>query len=103
MLADLQAAARPPDTIPTSALLAETAARVGPLDTNAIRLAQARLDSLTKPPGSLGRLEELALQLAGITGQISARLEQRLIYVFAADHGVVAERVSAYPAVVTCK
>ena len=61
----------------------------------------ARLDSLTKPPGSLGRLESLAIQLAGITGDPVAAFERRAIVVAAADHGVVRQGVSAYPADVT--
>ncbi len=66
-----------------------------------MRAAQWRLDSLTKPLGSLGRLEQLAVQLAGITGHVLPTVDDRIIYVFAADHGVTAEGVSAYPAIVT--
>ena len=66
-------------------------------------LARARLDSLTKPPGSLGRLEEIAIQLAGITGQPLVRLGERIVIVMAGDHGVVAEGVSAYPSEVTAQ
>jgi len=64
--------------------------------------AQRHLDSLTKPPGSLGRLEELALRLAALRGG-APRVEQPVIFTFAADHGVVAERVSAYPQSVTAQ
>jgi nicotinate-nucleotide--dimethylbenzimidazole phosphoribosyltransferase len=63
--------------------------------------AQAHLDHLTKPRGSLGRLEGIAVQLAGITGRADAPLDRRHIVVFAADHGVTARGVSAYPAAVT--
>ena len=66
-------------------------------------LARARLDSLTKPPGSLGRLEEIAIQLAGITGRPLVRLGDRIVLVMAGDHGVVAEGVSAYPSEVTAQ
>ena len=66
-------------------------------------LARARLDSLTKPPGSLGRLEEIAIQLAGITGRPLVRLGERIVIVMAGDHGVVAEGVSAYPSEVTAQ
>jgi len=64
--------------------------------------AQRHLDSLTKPPGSLGRLEELALGLAVLRGGAPA-VDRPVIFTFAADHGVVAEGVSAYPQVVTAQ
>src|SRR2546422_1021257 len=62
--------------------------------------AQRHLDSLTKPPGSLGRLEEIAARLAALAGG-APRVERPHIFTFAADHGVVAEGVSAYPQIVT--
>lgn len=65
--------------------------------------ARERLDQLTKPQGSLGRLEELAIQLAGITGRPRPRLPRKAVLVFAADHGVAAEGVSAYPQAVTAQ
>ncbi|PYM91570.1 MAG: nicotinate-nucleotide--dimethylbenzimidazole phosphoribosyltransferase [Candidatus Rokuibacteriota bacterium] len=64
--------------------------------------AQRHLDSLTKPPGSLGRLEEIALRLALLSGRAPA-VARPVIFTFAADHGVVAEGVSAYPPVVTAQ
>src|SRR5438876_11070781 len=64
--------------------------------------AQRHLDSLTKPPGSLGRLEELAARLAVLAGG-APRVERPHIFTFAADHGVVAEGVSAYPQTVTAQ
>src|SRR5258706_393261 len=64
--------------------------------------AQRHLDSLTKPPGSLGRLEEIALRLALLGGRAPA-VARPVIFTFAADHGVVAEGVSAYPSVVTAQ
>ena len=73
----------------------------GPLDEEAIRAASSRLDALTKPPGSLGRLEALAIQLAGISGDVGATYRRRAIVVAAADHGVVDQGVSAYPSDVT--
>jgi nicotinate-nucleotide--dimethylbenzimidazole phosphoribosyltransferase len=63
--------------------------------------ALARQGQLTKPPGSLGRLEQGAVQLATLQGRDAPSLDQVLITVFAADHGVAAEGVSAYPQVVT--
>ncbi|MEX2446513.1 MAG: nicotinate-nucleotide--dimethylbenzimidazole phosphoribosyltransferase [Dehalococcoidia bacterium] len=67
------------------------------------RMAEARQASLTKPPGSLGRLEALAARIAAITGEPRPRLDQRLIVVAAGDHGVAARGVSAYPAEVTAQ
>lgn len=64
-------------------------------------LSQQKLDNLTKPVGSLGRLEELARQIAGITGNICPVLDKKCIFTMAADHGVVAEGISAYPSEVT--
>lgn len=77
--------------------------RVGPLDVAAMAAARARHQQLTKPPGSLGRLEELAIKLAGITGQPIARLDRKAVVVMAADHGVAAAGVSAYPSAVTAQ
>jgi nicotinate-nucleotide--dimethylbenzimidazole phosphoribosyltransferase len=82
-------------------LLAETIARIGPLDEAAIVRARAREGMLTKPPGSLGRLEDLAIQLAGIVGNERPALRRKAIVIMAGDHGVTAEGVSAYPAAVT--
>ena len=68
-------------------------------------MAEARigLDRLTKPPGSLGRLEDLVVQLAGITGRTDAAVDRKAIVVAAADHGVTAQGVSAYPSAVTAQ
>ena len=65
--------------------------------------AREHLDRLTKPPGSLGRLETLVVQLAGISGSASPRIERPAVVVFAADHGVTAQGVSAYPSSVTAQ
>ena len=75
--------------------------RIRPLDQEAMAAAGARQDLLTKPQGSLGRLESLSIQLAGITGQSRPRIEHKVVAVMAGDHGVVAEGVSAYPQEVT--
>ena len=64
--------------------------------------ARGHLDHLTKPPGSLGRLEEIAVRLAVVRGG-PPRVERPVVFVFAADHGVVAEGVSAYPQIVTAQ
>lgn len=74
---------------------------IGGLDPAAFQRAQARLDSLTKPPGSLGRLEQIARRLVAITGQKLPRVARKSIIVMAADHGVAEEGVSAYPQEVT--
>ncbi len=58
---------------------------------------------LTKPPGSLGRLEELAVRLAGMTGNPVPVVTHKVVFVLAADHGVVRQGVSAYPQAVTAQ
>ncbi|HJR53769.1 MAG TPA: nicotinate-nucleotide--dimethylbenzimidazole phosphoribosyltransferase [Gemmatimonadota bacterium] len=70
-------------------------------DADAEREARAYLDSLAKPPGSLGGLEDLAARLSAIAGFPPAPLERACVLVFGADHGVAARGVSAYPAEVT--
>ena len=72
-----------------------------PVSKQKLNEAQKRLDSLTKPPGSLGRLEELGRRYAAIKGLESPRVRKKTVYVFAADHGVAQQGVSAYPAEVT--
>ena len=71
-------------------------------DDDALVAARRHLDTLTKPPGSLGRLEELAARLAVLRGG-APRVESPVVFVFAGDHGVVAEGVSAYPQSVTAQ
>jgi nicotinate-nucleotide--dimethylbenzimidazole phosphoribosyltransferase len=75
--------------------------RIQPLDEAAVQEARARQDTLTKPQGSLGRLEELSIQLAGIMGKPIPVIKDKVIITMAGDHGVVAEGVSAYPQEVT--
>jgi nicotinate-nucleotide--dimethylbenzimidazole phosphoribosyltransferase len=84
-----------------SDLLERTIAAIAPLDADAMRAAEARQLQLTKPPKALGRLETLSIQLAGIQGREQPVIEHKAIAVMAADHGVVAEGVSAFPAEVT--
>ncbi|MCU0120775.1 nicotinate-nucleotide--dimethylbenzimidazole phosphoribosyltransferase [Pseudomonas sp. B2M1-30] len=72
-----------------------------PVNSDAVANAAARQQQLTKPAGSLGRLETVAVQLAGLQGQLKPRLDQLWIAIFAGDHGVVAEGVSAFPQEVT--
>lgn len=72
-----------------------------PLDRGAMTAAEVYQARLAKPPGSLGRLEELSIQLAGITGRVHNALNKKQLLVFAADNGVVAEGVSSAPQSVT--
>ncbi len=83
--------------------LNEAIEKISPPDRAAEGAAQKRLDRLTKPQGSLGRLEELARRVAGIQGEVPPRLGRKLLFVFAADHGIAAEGVSAYPKEVTAQ
>jgi nicotinate-nucleotide--dimethylbenzimidazole phosphoribosyltransferase len=84
-----------------TAVLAETISRIRPLDAEAMRAAEARQMQLTKPPKALGRLESLSIHLAGIKGSALPRIQHKAIAVMAADHGVTAEGVSAFPPEVT--
>lgn len=81
--------------------LQEYIASVTPLDQAAMADARERQAQLAKPPGSLGRLEELSIQLAGITGKVYNRVERKELLVFASDNGVVAEGVASAPQSVT--
>jgi nicotinate-nucleotide--dimethylbenzimidazole phosphoribosyltransferase len=77
---------------------------IAPPDRAAMEAARERIDHLTKPAGSLGRLEELAVQLAGIAGGLPAhRYERRTILIAAGDHGCTEDGVSAYPSDVTAQ
>ena len=84
-----------------SPLVDQTIAAIGPPDAAAVAAATARQGMLTKPPGSLGRLETLSIQLAGILGQPIPQITGKAVIVAAGDHGVAQEGVSAYPSEVT--
>src|SRR5437588_4760135 len=85
-------------------LLEDTVAAIGSLAAPAMAAARQRQGMLTKPPGSLGRLEELAIWVAGVTGEPVPRpLERRAVVVMAGDHGVTRQGVSAYPSAVTAQ
>ncbi|NQT46943.1 MAG: nicotinate-nucleotide--dimethylbenzimidazole phosphoribosyltransferase [Candidatus Omnitrophica bacterium] len=71
------------------------------LNQDLVKKAQKRLDNLTKPQGSLGRLEELASLIVGITKKENPSLQNKVIFTFAGDHGVTEEGVSAFPKEVT--
>jgi nicotinate-nucleotide--dimethylbenzimidazole phosphoribosyltransferase len=74
---------------------------IAPLDRPAMEAARERQGILTKPPGSLGRLEELSIWLAGVRGEALPQVRKKTIVTAAADHGVAMEGVSAYPREVT--
>ena len=76
-------------------------ASVKPLEEAAMAAARERQAQLAKPPGALGRLEDLSVQLAGITGRVHNQMQNKHLLVFAADNGVVAEGVSSAPQSVT--
>ena len=74
---------------------------IQPLDEAVMAKARERQAQLAKPPGSLGRLEDLSIQLAGITGKVHNKIEKKHLLVFAADNGVVEEGISSAPQSVT--
>ena len=86
-----------------SELLSNTIEMIKPLDKGAMAEAQARQNMLTKPQGSLGRLEELSIQLAGIQGKPTPQIRHKAIITMAGDHGVVAERIGNWPQTVTAQ
>src|SRR6266545_4563724 len=77
--------------------------QIPPLDETAMQAARARQDTLTKPRGSLGRLEDLSIQLAGMKADPFPFVEHKAVIVMAADHGAALEGVSAYPSEVTAQ
>jgi len=83
--------------------LSRTIGMIEPLDKKAMVEAQARQDILTKPPGSLGRLEDLSVQLAGIQGRPVPQIKDKAIFTLAGDHGVVAEKIGNWPQEVTAQ
>lgn len=81
----------------------EAANKIQDIDAEFIKMAQRRLDNLTKPQGSLGRLEELARQICGIKGRELPDIKKKSVFILAADHGVTEEGVSAFPKEVTAQ
>ncbi len=81
--------------------LVEVVKRIRPLDPDLLSKAQERLDSLTKPKGSLGVLEELGKLFVAARGNVEERVKKKAVFVFAGDHGVTEEGVSAFPKEVT--
>jgi nicotinate-nucleotide--dimethylbenzimidazole phosphoribosyltransferase len=84
-------------------ILSKTIANIKPLDKVSMAKAKARQDILTKPTGSLGRLEQLSILIAGIQGRPIPQIKQKAVIVMAADHGVAARGTSAYPQEVTAQ
>ena len=82
-------------------LLEKTIKKIGGLDYTLMEKAQERLNNLTKPQGSLGRLEELAKLIVGITRNENPVLKNKVIFTMSGDHGVTEEGISAYPKEVT--
>jgi len=87
--------------VPDAPLIGETIDRIAPLNHGAMQAARDRFDQLTKPQGALGWLEDLGIWLAGATGEPTPLLPRKTTVVAAADHGVAASGVSAYPTAVT--
>ncbi|MCB0113980.1 MAG: nicotinate-nucleotide--dimethylbenzimidazole phosphoribosyltransferase [Caldilineaceae bacterium] len=87
----------------SESLLAGTIGAIGVPDDEAMAATRARQEQLTKPTGALGRLEALSIQLAGISGQLHTPTSPRALIICAADHGITAEGVSAYPPAVTAQ
>ena len=81
--------------------LNEVISKIEKIDFSKAKETQKRLDNLTKPQGSLGRLEELAMQVVGITEKKNPPFKNKVIFIMAADHGITEEGVSAYPEEVT--
>lgn len=86
-----------------SELLSNTLKMIRPLDREVMARAQTRQDVLTKPQGSLGRLEELSIQLAGIQGKPIPQIRHKAIIIMAGDHGVVAEKIGNWPQEITAQ
>lgn len=82
-------------------LLEKTLNSIEDLHEKSMLKARERLNCLIKPPGSLGKLETMAIQIAGITGQVNNSLSKKVIIIMAADNGVIEEGISVAPAEVT--
>lgn len=82
-------------------VLQDTIENIQGVDMKGMEQARKRIDALCKPPGSLGKLESLAVQLSGITGQLYPTVDKKVMIVCAADHGVCEEGVTTNPQDVT--
>jgi len=83
--------------------LARVIKMIGPLDKGAMEKARFRQDNLTKPRGSMGRLEELSVRLAGIQGRAVPQIEHKAVIVMAGDHGVASEGIGNWPQEITAQ
>src|SRR5215831_693796 len=83
--------------------LRELIGRIEGIDSTWVGMAWERQNRLTKPPGSLGLLEEIACRVAGIQKTLTPRVDRKRVVVFAADHGVTEEGISPYPTEVTAQ
>lgn len=77
--------------------LSEISKGISPLNKEAMELAAARQNSLVKPMGSLGRLEDISIQLSGITGELRQDIDKKILFLFAADNGVYEQGIAASP------
>lgn len=91
----------PPGTIPLSPFLQSLTKAIQPVSPAFRDRAQKKVDLKTKPLGALGTIEKLAVQMAVIRGDLNPEIHRKKMFVFAGDHGVVEEGVSAFPARVT--
>ena len=83
--------------------ISEVTALIKPADVDSAQRARQRQGILTKPPGSLGLLEDLSVQLAGILGTETPQIKGKAVVVAAGDHGVVAQGITGYPQEVTAQ
>lgn len=81
--------------------ITKTLQRIKPVNRELLQRARLRLDGKTKPPGSLGRLEEFACRMAAINGTLEPETGTKVIFTFAGDHGITEEGVALYPRAVT--
>jgi len=81
--------------------ITEAIGKIKPIDTRILKETQRRLDNLTKPKGSLGRLEELAKKVVAITGRENPTLDRKVIFTMVGDHCVARQGVSYFPQEVT--
>jgi nicotinate-nucleotide--dimethylbenzimidazole phosphoribosyltransferase len=84
-------------------ILSQTIKAIKPLNTEAKAAARARQEQLIKPAGSLGRLEEISIQIAGIQGKARPTIEQKAMITMAGDHGIIAENIGNWPQEVTAQ
>lgn len=87
--------------LPDGSLCRDIIENIQPLDRRLLEAANKKIDGKTKPPGALGRLEELAVQMCLVQNTLAPQIRRKHLFVFAGDHGVTREGISAFPADVT--